>query len=62
MIESDFLLSVNVEVSCKFCHAGPSSLVVFAGCLFLLSDLQIQIWKNGLQLKLRLHKLRRTAL
>ena len=42
-----------------FCPAGPSSLeVVFAGCLFLLSDLQIQIWKNGLQLKLKLHKLK----
>ena len=42
-----------------FCPAGPCSLeVVFAGCLFLLSDLQIQIWKNGLQLKLKLHKLK----
>ena len=40
-----------------FCHAGPISLVVFAGCLkILLSDLKIQLSKNGLQLKLTLHK------
>ena len=39
-----------------FCHAGPSSLVVFAGCFkILLSDFRIQILKNGLQFKLKLH-------
>ena len=38
MTKSGFLLSVNVKVSAMLCHAGPRSLVVFAGCLFLLSD------------------------
>ena len=39
-----------------FCHAGSSSLVFFAGCFKILSDgdLQIQISKNGLHLKLKL--------
>ena len=63
MTKSDSLLSVNVTVSCnvlsRWAQLVRSS---FAGCLFLLSDLQIQIWKNGLQLKLKLHKVRRTAL
>ena len=59
MTKSDSLLSVNVKVSCnvlsRWAQFVSSS---FAGCSFLLSDLQIQIWKNGLQLKLKLHKLR----
>ena len=63
MTKSDSLLFVNVKVSCnvlsRWAQLVSSS---FAGCLFLLNDLQIQIWKNGLQLKLKLHKLGRTAL
>ena len=44
-------------------HAGPSSLVFFAECLIITdSDLQIQNYKNEVQLKLKLHQLRRTAL
>ena len=63
MTKSDFLLSVNVKVSCNVPHAGPSSLVVFAGSSkILLGDLQIQISKNGLQLKLKLHKIWKTEL
>ena len=39
----------------EFCHAGLSSLVFFAGCEILTDgDSQIQISKNGLQLKLKL--------
>ena len=49
-----------------FCHAGPCSLVLFfffAGCWILSdSDLQIQISKNELHLKLKLHHLWRIAL
>ena len=40
MTKSDSLLSEMWKFPAMFCHAGPSSLiVVFAGCLFLLSDL-----------------------
>ena len=50
-----------------FCHAGPSSLVFFlffCGMIKILSDsdFQIQISKNGLHLKLKLHQLWRTIL
>ena len=39
-------------------HAGPSSLVFFAECyIFTDSDLQIQNYKNEVQLKLKLHQL-----
>ena len=39
-------------------HAGPSSLVFFAECYVVTdSDLQIQNYKNEVQLKLRLHQL-----
>ena len=38
--------------------AGPSSLVFFAECyIFTDSDLQIQNYKNEVQLKLKLHQL-----
>ena len=51
MTKSDSLLSVNVKVSCnvlsRWAQLVSSS---FAG------------WKNGLQVKLKLNKLRRTAL
>ena len=40
MPKSDSLLSEMWKFPAMFCHAGPSSLVVvFAGCLFLLSYL-----------------------
>ena len=40
-----------------FCHAGPSSLAFLVGCKILTdSDFQIQISKNGLQFKLKLHQ------
>ena len=50
-----------------FCHAGPSLLVFFLffyGMIKILSDsdFQIQISKNGLHLKLKLHQLWRTIL
>ena len=39
-------------------HAGPSSLVFFAGCQIITdSDLQIQSNKNEVQLKMKLHQL-----
>ena len=45
-------------------HNGPSSLVFFAECLKIItdSDLQIQNYKTEVQLKLKLHQLRRIAL
>ena len=46
-----------------FCHTGPNSSVVFAGCQILRNtDLQIPILKNEQQLKLKVHKLWTTAL
>ena len=46
-----------------FCHTGPNSSVVFAGCQILRdTDLQIPILKNEQQLKLKVHKLWTTAL
>ena len=41
-----------------FCHAGPSSLAFLAGQI----DSDIQISKNGLQRKLKLHQLWRIAM
>ena len=45
-------------------HAGSSALVFFAGCSDFhgYSDLQIQNYKNEVQLKLKLYQLRRIAL
>ena len=41
-----------------FCHAGPISIAFLVGYLILTdSDLQIQISKNGLLLKLKVHRL-----
>ena len=46
-----------------FCHVGLSSLAFLAGCYILTdSDFHIQISKNGLQLKLKLHQLWRTSI
>ena len=39
-------------------YAGPSSLVFFAECYIITDrDLQIQNYKNEVQLKLKLHQL-----
>ena len=44
-------------------HPGPSSWVFFAGCWIITdNDLQIQNYKNEVQLKLKLHQLGRIAL
>ena len=45
-------------------HAGPSSLVLFAECLKIIMDsnLQIQSYKIQVQLKPKLHQLWRIAL
>ena len=45
-----------------FSHDGPSLLAFLAVKILTDSDFQIQISKNGLQLKLKLHQLWRTAM
>ena len=55
----------HVMVSCNVlsCWSQLVSVLFFCGMLnFLSSDLQIQISKNGLHLKLKLHPLWRTTL
>ena len=60
---SDFLLSGFAMVSCNVLSCGTQLVgvffvVVLSGCyIFSDSDLQIQISKNGLHLKLKLHRI-----
>ena len=56
-----FVRECNVFLQCSAMH---SSLVIFAGCLKIItdSDLQIKHYKIEVQLKPKPHQLQRTAL
>ena len=54
---SDFLFAMNVTVSCNVLSRWAQLVSVFSR-----TDSDIQISKNGLQLKLKLHQLWRTAM